>query len=224
MERENDLQEPWAESHRLLNELRKLQKSKDDTITALQSAISTKDAELADAAESIEELEAKLSEAQAHAYVKLSELDHVKSIRCTNDQLTTENAVLISRVERLKRDIVTRDAILTRSTARIERLTTKNMELEESLQNSLNEIEKGRKSLEDWLNKHNCVICTSAEADRLTECGHLFCKECLVRWEEDWYRESDPYGDMQGKLKGILTCPTCKDWVVMSKLKQIYHS
>jgi hypothetical protein len=54
-------------------------------MTALHSAISTKNLELA--AEFIEDLEAKLSEAQSYAYVKLNELDHVKSIRCTNHQL-----------------------------------------------------------------------------------------------------------------------------------------
>ncbi len=146
-----------------------------------------------------------------NVHVNLNELDHVKSIQCTNHQLTTENAVLVSRVEELERDLVTRDAMVTRYTARLERLTTKNRELEESLENSLKEIEMRQKSLEDWSTKHNCVICTSVEADRLTECGHLFCKECLVRWEEEWYRKSDPDGDMPGTLTGILTCLTCRE-------------
>jgi chromosome segregation ATPase len=223
-EHENNLQEPWAESHRLLNKLRELTKSKGDTITAMQATISTKDTELADAAESIQALKAELSEAQANAHIKLNELDHVKSIQCTNNQLITENAVLMSRVEELERDLATRDAMVTRYTTRLERLTIKNAELNKSLENSLREIEKGQKSLKDWSSKHNCVICTSAEADRLTGCGHLFCKECLDRWEEVWYRESDPDGDMQWTLKGILTCPTCREWVVMSKVKHIYHS
>ena len=64
----------------------------------------------------------------------------------------------------------------------------------------------------------------SVEADRLTECGYLFCKECLDKWEKEWYRESDRDGDMHGILKGILTCPQCREWVVMSKVKHIYHS
>jgi Zinc finger, C3HC4 type (RING finger) len=104
--------------------------------------------------------------------------------------------------------------MVTRHTARLERLAARNAELDKRLENSLRETRKAQK----------CQICTSAEADRLTECGHLFCKECIDKWEEEWYRESDPDGDKQGTLKGILTCPTCREWVVMSKAKHIDSS
>jgi chromosome segregation ATPase len=220
---ESDLQEPWAEFHRLLNKPKELERSKDDTITALQSTISTKEAELTDAAESTQALEAQLSEAQANSHLRLNEPDHVKSIQCTNDELKTENAALTSRVEVLERDLATCDVMMTRYTARLERLTARNAELDKRLENSLRETEKAQKSFEDWSSKHKCQICMSAEADRLTGCGHLFCKECLDKWEEEWYRESDPDDDMQGTLKGILTCPTCREWVVMSRVKHIYH-
>jgi hypothetical protein len=94
----------------------------------------------------------------------------VESLLYSDQGLTAENAALISRVEQLERDLDTRDGIVTRYTARLERLTTKNTELERSLENSFREIERGQKSLEDCLTKHSCVICTSAEADRLTGC------------------------------------------------------
>jgi hypothetical protein len=223
-EHESDLQEPWAESHRLLNKLRELEKTKDDTIAALQSTISTKDMEMAGAAESIQALEAELSNAQANAHIRPNEVEHVKNIQRTNHELTTKNAALVSRVEVLERDVATYKVVMTRCTARLERLTARNVELDKSLENSLRETEMARKSLEDWLSKRNCQICTSAEADRLTGCGHLFCKKCLDAWEERWYRESDPYGDMRETLRGILRCPTCRAWVVMLEVKHIYHS
>jgi chromosome segregation ATPase len=100
--------------------------------------------------ESLQALKAELSEAQANAHIKLNELDHVKSIQCTNDQLITEKAALISRVGELERDLATRDAMVTRYTTRLERLRIKNAELNKSLENSLREIEKGQKSLKDW--------------------------------------------------------------------------
>jgi hypothetical protein len=78
-----------------------------------------------------------VSEAQANAHIRLNEPDHVKSIQCTNHQLTTENAALTSRVEELERHLTTRDAMVARYTARLERLTTKNTELEKDLENSL---------------------------------------------------------------------------------------
>ena len=124
----------------------------------------------------------------------------------------------------VERDLTTRDTMMAHCTSRLERLTTINTELETRLKNSLRENKEVRQCLEDWLRKRECLVCTSAEADRLTECGHLFCKECLDKWEKEWYRESDRGGDMQGILKGILTCPKCRRWVVMSKVKHMYHS
>jgi chromosome segregation ATPase len=203
---ESDLQESWAESHRLLNKLRELKKTRDDSITALQSTVSTKDAELADAAESMQALKAQLSEAQANARVRLNEPNYVKSIhRTKHEQLSTQNAALMSRIEDFA--------------ARLENLVATNTELEKSLEESQRETDRAEKSLKDWSDKYECQVCASA-ANSLTECGHLFCKECLVKREEEWYQASDPYRRMQGTLKGILTCPACRKWVVMSAVKR----
>ena len=221
---ENDLQEPWAESHRLRNQLRELERTKDDTITSLRSTISTKDAELADVAVFTRALGAQLSEAQAKTHITLNELDHLQSVERTNHELRTENATLTSRIKVLKRDLATQDNMRTHYTTRLERLSARNTELKKSLENSLRETDEAQKSLEDYSSKHKCLICTSAEADRLTRCGHLFCKECLDTWEEDWHRKTYPYGGMQGTRKGILTCPTCREWVLMSTVKHIYHT
>jgi hypothetical protein len=87
-----------------------------------------------------------VSEAQTNARIGLSELDHVKSIGCTNHELTTENAALISRVEVLERDLATCDFMMTRYTARLEHLTARNVELNKSSENSLGETEKTQKA------------------------------------------------------------------------------
>jgi chromosome segregation ATPase len=207
---ESELQEPWAESHRLVSKLRELKETSDDTITALQSTVLTKDAQLADAAESMQALKARLSEAQADVHVRLNELDYAKSVhRTKHKQLTTQNAALTSRVKDFA--------------ARLESLVTTNTELEKSLEESQRETGRAKKNLKDWSDKYECQVCASM-ANNLTECGHLFCKECLVKWEKEWYQASDPYRRMQGTLKGILTCPTCRKWVVMSAVKHIYYT
>jgi hypothetical protein len=196
---EGALQAPWAESHGLLNKLR----SKDESMQAL---------------------EAQLSNVQAHTHLRLSRLDHVANVQRTNDELRTKNATLISRVEVLERDLASCDVDITRFTARIERLTARNAGLKKDLENSLRATETASKSLEDWLSKRSCQICSSAEADRQTGCGHRFCQDCLDTWEGKWYRGSDPDGDMEETLRGILKCPTCRAWVVKSEVKHIYHS
>ena len=221
---ENDLQEPWAESHGLLNKLRELERTKDETIATLRSTISTKDLKLADAAESTQALRAQLSEAQAKAQITLSELDHLKSVERVNHEVGTKNTALECRVKVLERDLATHKATRTHHTTRLEGVTAKNRELEKSLEKSRRETDKAQKALKDYSSKHRCRVCMSAEADRLTGCGHLFCKECLERWQRDWYRQSHPYDDIQEPLKGILTCPNCREWVVMSTVKHIYHS
>lgn len=102
--------------------------------------------------------------------------------------------------------------MVTRYIARLELLTTKNTEVDESLENSLREIKKEQKSLEDGSSKHNYVICTSAEADRLIACGHFFSKECLDRWEEvsDENRKhvSVPWRD-KGKIEMLIGLSFC---------------
>ena len=107
--------------------------------------------------------------------------------------------------------------------ARFENLVATNTELEKSLEESQRETDRAEKRLKEWSDKYECQVCASA-ANSLTECGHLFCKECLVKWEKEWYQASDPYCRMQGTLKGVLTCPACRNWVVMSAVKHIYDS
>ena len=103
---------------------------------------------------------------------------------------------------------------------RLERLTAKNTELEKDLKIRLRETNDAQRSLEGYSRKHRCPICTLTEADKLTECGHLFCKARLAEWEEKWLRERDPNDDMQG----ILECPICREWIITSAVKSKYYS
>jgi chromosome segregation ATPase len=142
---EIDLQEPWAESHKLLNQLRELKRTKDDAITILRSTISTKDTELANAAESTQALRTQLSEAQGNAQITLHELDRFKNVERMNCDFKAENVALTSRIEVLERDLALRDTTMAHCTTRLERLTTRNTELKRRLKNSLRENEEVRK-------------------------------------------------------------------------------
>lgn len=175
---ESDLQEPWAESHKLLNKLKEPRKSKDDTITTLRSTLAAKEAELLDVTLNMQVL---------HNEAQMNER--------TNKELQSNNVGLTSRNKVLESDL----KILVRLTAR-------NTELNKSLEESQRELKKAQEDLAAWSGKHSCQICMLTEADRITGCGHLFCKKCLDEWDKEWCRKSDPYGNMQEIPKGILTC------------------
>lgn len=131
---------------------------------------------------------------------------------------------LCSQNEMLWKDLATNDSMVASYVARLQHRTAKIIELELRLQSSLSESDKVPKSSEDWTSKYICSICTSAEADSLTECGHLFCKGCLNEGNGEWYWRRILNGDIQGIMQHVMPCPICRKGVVMSEVKHVYQS